>query len=151
MTTTRYVPCVYDEVADQVRRYEATGGAEGFHFEGYPCIVLTTVGARTGFQRKVALIRVEAGGDYCVVGSMGGQPRHPDWVHNLRTNPNVQLQDGPKVFDLVAREVAEDQRSLWWGRAREVYPTYDDYQARTERVIPLFVLRAANDPSDARH
>jgi deazaflavin-dependent oxidoreductase (nitroreductase family) len=145
VTARRYVPCIYDEVAEQVRRYEATGGAEGLYFDGYPCVVLTSIGARTGFQRKVALIRVEADHAYCAIGSMGGQPEHPDWVHNLRANPNVRLQDGPNVFDLVAREVREEQRALWWGRACEVFPTYEEYQARTDRVIPVFVLDSAAD------
>ena len=85
-------------------------------------------------------MRVEHDGTYAVVASLGGAPKHPVWYHNLIASPAVKLQDGPNVFDLIAREVHGDEKTLWWARAVEAWPAYDQYQARTERVIPLFVL-----------
>jgi deazaflavin-dependent oxidoreductase (nitroreductase family) len=127
-------------VADQVRQYESTGGTEGGTLEGKPCIILTTRGRRTGKVRKSPLMRIEREGSYAVVASLGGAPKHPVWYLNLLAHPDVTLQDGPEVHDLRAREVAGDEKALWWSRATEAWPPYDEYQSRTTRVIPLVVL-----------
>jgi deazaflavin-dependent oxidoreductase (nitroreductase family) len=135
-----YEPSPWEPIAEQVELYERTGGAEGADFMGGPCIILTSVGAKSAKLRKTPLIRVTDGTSYVVIGSMGGAPTNPQWVHNLRAEPAVQLQDGPTVHELVAREVDGDEKATWWRLATEVWPDYDTYQSSTERVIPLFVL-----------
>jgi deazaflavin-dependent oxidoreductase (nitroreductase family) len=135
-----YAPTPWGPVADQVALYERTGGAEGAEFMGGPCIILTSRGARTGKVRKTPLIRITDGTNYAVIGSMGGAPTHPQWVHNLRAEPHVRVQDGPVVSDFTAREVTGDEKAHWWKRATQVWPDYDTYQSSTDRVIPLFVL-----------
>jgi deazaflavin-dependent oxidoreductase (nitroreductase family) len=126
-----------------VRQYEATGGKEGGTLEGKPVIILTSKGAKTGKLRKTPLMRVEHDGRYAVVASLGGAPKHPVWYHNLVANPDVTLQDGPKVFDFRARELTGDEKAEWWARAAEAWPDYDKYQTSTDRLIPLFVLEPA--------
>ena len=107
---------------------------------GMPVIVLTSRGAKSGKLRKTALMRVEHDGQYAVVGSLGGAPKHPVWVNNVRKEPRVELQDGPQKNDYVAHETSGEERDLWWKRAVEAYPDYADYQKKTDRVIPVFVL-----------
>jgi deazaflavin-dependent oxidoreductase (nitroreductase family) len=103
-------------------------------------VVLTSVGAKTGKLRKTALMRVEHDGVYAVVASLGGAPKHPVWYYNLKKNPHVELQDGPEKHDYIAREVFGDEKALWWERAVETWPPYADYQKKTSREIPVFVL-----------
>jgi deazaflavin-dependent oxidoreductase (nitroreductase family) len=126
--------------ADQVRLYEDSGGTEGTTLQGKPVIILTSKGRHTGKIRKTPLMRVEHGGKYAVVASLGGAPRHPVWYYNLVANPDVTLQDGPNVYELHAREVDGEEKRTWWTHAVEAWPAYDDYQKRTDRVIPVFVL-----------
>jgi deazaflavin-dependent oxidoreductase (nitroreductase family) len=135
-----YEPSPWEPVADQVALYERTGGAEGADFMGGPCVILTTKGAKTGKLRKTPLIRVTDGESYVVIGSLGGAPTHPQWVHNLRATPLARLQDGPTLHDCTVREVVGDEKSRWWKLATSVWPDYDVYQQSTDRVIPLFVL-----------
>lgn len=141
-----YEPSPWQPVADEVERYERTDGAEPSELVGEQWIVLWTLGARSGKVRKTPLVRVADGeGRYAVIGSMGGAPTHPQWVHNLRARPIARVQDGAVRRDYAAREVEGDEKATWWARATEVWPAYDDYQARTDRQIPLFVL----DPVEA--
>jgi deazaflavin-dependent oxidoreductase (nitroreductase family) len=126
--------------ADQVRLYEESGGTEGTTLQGKPVIILTSKGRHTGKIRKTPLMRVEHDGQYAVVASLGGAPRHPVWYYNLVANPDVTLQDGPNVHDLRARRIDGEEKATWWARAVAAWPAYDDYQKRTERVIPVFVL-----------
>ena len=126
----------------QTELYEATNGQEGGDLRGKPVIVLTSVGARTGKLRKTALMRVEHEGDYAVVASLGGAPKHPVWYYNLKTNPRVELQDGATKRDYIAREVTDEEKAVWWERAVEAWPDYAKYQTKTERQIPVFVLEA---------
>ena len=135
-----YEPSPWDFVVEQVRQYEATGGKEGNLLEGKPCVILTSRGRRTGKLRKTPLMRVEHDGTYAVVASLGGNPKHPVWYFNLKEHPDVTLQDGDRVMDLRAREVEGDEKREWWGHAVAAWPAYDDYQARTDREIPVFVL-----------
>ena len=136
-----YEPSPWEPVATQVEQYEATGGVEGGEMQGAPCVIVSTLGARTGNQRKTPLIRVEHEGSYAAVASMGGAPQHPVWYHNLVAHPDmVTVQDGPTVLDCVAHEATGDEKAEWWARAVEVWPSYDEYQARTDREIPLLVL-----------
>ena len=140
--TGEYVPSPAGWVRDQVDTYERTGGREAntLRDTGLPVVIVTTVGNKTGKIRKLALMRVEHDGHYALIGSMGGAPKDPVWVHNLRANPDaVMIQDGPEPFDASVREVDGDERELWWKRAVDAYPPYAEYQRRTERRIPVFV------------
>ena len=138
--TGEYEPSPSTWVRDQVDLYEKSGGTDGTTMRGLPVIVMTSVGAQTGKIRKTPLMRVEHDGTYAVVASLGGAPKHPVWYHNLVANPHVELQDGPVKKDYQAREVFDDERETWWGRAVDAFPDYASYQTKTERVIPVFVL-----------
>lgn len=142
-----YEPSPEQWVRDQVEEYEGSGGTKGTTIRGMPVVVLTTRGAKSGKVRKSPLMRVEHDGVYAVVASMGGAPRHPVWYHNVVADPRVELQDGPVRRDMTAREVTGEEKALWWGRAVEAYPDYADYQEKTERRIPVFVL----EPASAAH
>jgi F420H(2)-dependent quinone reductase len=120
--------------------YESTNGRQGGDLRGRPIIVLTSLGAKTGKLRKTPLMRVERDGIYAVVASLGGAPKHPVWYYNLKKNPHVELQDGPAKRDYTARELSGDEKRVWWERAVEAYPDYANYQKKTERQIPVFVL-----------
>jgi len=135
-----YQPSTQQWVRDQVEQYEASGGTEGTTLRGMPVVILTTVGARSGGLRKTPLMRVEHEGRYAVVASLGGAPKHPVWYFNVLADPQVELQDGPVRQDMTAREVTGEEKALWWHRAVAAYPDYADYQAKTEREIPVFVL-----------
>lgn len=135
-----YAPSTSDWARKQAELYEASGGTEGADLRGMPVIVLTTVGAKSGLLRKTALMRVEHEGVYAVVASLGGAPKHPVWYFNIVKQPHVELQDGPVKKDYTAREVTGDEKALWWERAVAAYPPYADYQEKTDREIPVFVL-----------
>ena len=136
-----YEPSPWPPIAAEVERYERSGGTEPSDLVGDQWIVLWTLGARSGKVRKTPLVRVaDEQGRYAVVGSMGGAPTHPQWVHNVRARPVARLQDGAALHDLAVREVEGDEKAEWWARAVAVWPDYDAYQAATERSIPVFVL-----------
>ena len=126
----------------QAELYESTNGEQGGDLRGRPVIVLTSVGARTDKLRKTALMRVEHGGVYALVASLGGAPKNPVWYHNLKKNPHVELQDGATRRDYTAREVVGDEKARWWERAVEAWPDYAIYQTKTDRQIPVFVLES---------
>lgn len=138
--TGEYAPSTSAWARKQAETYEATGGESAGDLRGKPVIVLTSIGARTGQLRKTALMRVEHDGEYAVVGSKGGAPEHPVWVHNLRKNPHVELQDGAEKHDYLVREAEGADRDVWWERAVAAWPDYAEYQKKTDRVIPVFVL-----------
>ena len=138
--TGEYEPSPTDWARKQVEQYESSGGLEGTTLRGMPVVVLSSVGARSGRIRKTPLMRVEHGGRYAVVASLGGAPKNPVWYYNLRANPHVELQDGPVKRDMTAREVSGQEREQWWERAVEAYPDYADYQKKTDRQIPVLVL-----------
>lgn len=140
-----YEPSPWGPIADEVERYERTGGTEPSDIVGEQWIVLWTLGARTAKVRKSPLVRVADGeGRYAVIGSQGGAPTHPQWVQNLRANPVARLQDGTEARDFIVREAQGEEKATWWERAVAVWPDYDAYQARTERSIPVFVLDPAS-------
>ena len=117
-----------------------SGGTEGTELKGKPVILLTTIGAKSGKVRKTPLMRVEHNGEYAVVASLGGAPKNPVWYYNVKKNPRVELQDGPIAGDYEAREVFDDEKAAWWERAVEAWPDYAEYQKKTDRQIPVFVL-----------
>ena len=142
-----YEPSPQPWVRDQVEAYERTGGAEAGTLldTGLPVIILTTRGNRSGKVRKTPLMRVEHEGRYALVASLGGAPQHPVWYYNLKADPEaVTVQDGPSVIDMTVAEASGDERTLWWDRAVEAYPSYADYQRSTERRIPVFVATPRN-------
>ncbi|MGW0469440.1 nitroreductase family deazaflavin-dependent oxidoreductase [Streptomyces sp. NPDC003027] len=135
-----YEPSPTKWVRDQVELYESSGGTKGTTIRGLPVVLVTNVGARSGKLRKTPLMRVEHEGVYALVASNGGAVRHPVWYHNLVASPVVELRDGPKTQDMRARLVTGEERRVWWERAVAAYPDYADYQHRTEREIPVFVV-----------
>jgi deazaflavin-dependent oxidoreductase (nitroreductase family) len=137
-----YRPSTAQWVRDQVEAYEGSGGTAGTTLRdtGMPVVVVTNVGAKSGAVRKTPLMRVEHEGAYLAVGSKGGAPQNPVWVYNLRKNPQVVLQDGTQKWDMTARELSGEERAAWWERAVAAYPPYAEYQQKTERLIPVFVL-----------
>jgi deazaflavin-dependent oxidoreductase (nitroreductase family) len=137
-----YAPSPRDWVRDQVEVYERSNGrdANTLRDTGLPIVVVTMRGNKSGKVRKVALMRVEHGGEYALIGSVGGAPKNPVWVSNLRANPNeVIVQDGAEPLAVRVREITGDERARWWERALAAYPPYAEYQERTDRTIPVFV------------
>ena len=138
-----YAPSTAAWAREQAEAFEASGGAEAGELRGMPIIVLTSVGAKTGMLRKTSLMRVEHDGEYAVVASLGGAPKHPVWYWNLLKNPHVELQDMAEKHDYLARELSGEEKALWWERAVAAYPPYADYQVKTDREIPVFLLHRA--------
>ena len=137
-----YIPPKLDWVREQVELYESSGGTQGTTLRdtGLPCIIVTHKGRRTGGIRKIPLMRVKVGDAYVLVGSMGGAPQNPSWVANLRANPDVEIRDATEVFRMRVREVTDpDERQRLWAAAVEAFPSYDEYQAKTSRRIPVFL------------
>ena len=137
-----YIPASLDWVREQVELYESSGGTEGNTLldTGMPCILVTHTGNKTGGVRKIPLMRVEVDGSYVLIGSMGGQPKNPVWVYNIRAHPDVQIRDSTEVFDMRVREVTDEkEREALWAAGAAAYPPYDEYQSKTTRKIPVFI------------
>ncbi|ORV40469.1 nitroreductase [Mycolicibacter engbaekii] len=135
-----YAPSPLDWSRANAEKYMASGGTEGTEMKGKPVVLLTTVGAKSGKLRKIPLMRVEHEGQYAIVASLGGAPKNPVWYYNVAANPRVELQDGPVTGDYEAREVFGEEKARWWERAVEAFPYYAEYQEKTDRQIPVFVL-----------
>lgn len=140
--TGEYEPSPSDWAREQAEKFEQSNGQEANTMKGKPIILLTTKGAKSGKLRKTPLMKVEHDGEYAVVASLGGAPKHPVWYHNIVKEPHVELQDGPDKKDYTAREVTGDEKAAWWDRAVEAWPDYAEYQKKTDRQIPVFVLTA---------
>ena len=140
-----YEPSPEQWVRDQVEAYESSGGARGntLRDTGLPVVIVTSVGARSGKLRKTPLMRVEHDGSYALVASQGGAPKHPTWYFNLVAHPEIELQDGPAPQSMTVRLLDGDERATWWDRSVAAYPSYADYQARTQREIPVFLAEPA--------
>lgn len=141
-----YEPGTSQRSRAQVAEYESSGGTRGTTLHGRPVVILTTIGSRSGKLRKIPLMRVEHDGEYLAVASLGGAPRHPVWYHNLVADPRAELQDGPQRWDVVARELSGEEKAIWWERAVAAFGPYADYQARTDRDIPVFLLTRSPVP-----
>lgn len=137
-----YEPSPTGWVREQVELYESSGGTQGTTLRetGLPVILLTTRGAKSGKLRKTPLMRVEHEGRYAAVASVGGAPKHPVWYFNVQADPKVELQDGPAKQDMTAREITGAEKAEWWERAVAAFPPYAEYQKKTDREIPVFVL-----------
>ncbi|MDZ7929481.1 MAG: nitroreductase family deazaflavin-dependent oxidoreductase [Rhodococcus sp. (in: high G+C Gram-positive bacteria)] len=141
--TGEYEPSSSDWAREQAELYENSGGTEGTMMNGMPVVLLTTKGNKSGKLRKSPLMKVEHDGEYAIVASLGGAPKHPVWYHNVKAEPLVELQDGPDKHDYIAREVTGDEKAVWWERSVAAYPDYAEYQKKTDREIPVFVLSRA--------
>jgi deazaflavin-dependent oxidoreductase (nitroreductase family) len=129
-----------DWVRELTQRILEQGTTDGLDYLGYPLVLFTVTGARSGKKRYVPLMRVEADGKYAMVGSNGAGPKNPSWHYNVKANPTVTVQDGEKVVTLTARELDGAERAEWWKVAVEAYPPYAEYQTQTDRQLPVFVL-----------
>ncbi|OPX05240.1 nitroreductase family deazaflavin-dependent oxidoreductase [Mycobacterium sp. AT1] len=138
--TGDYEPGSLDFAREQAEMIERTGGADGSTWQGHPVVVLTSVGAKTGKLRKTVLMRVTHNGQYAAVASRDGAPKHPEWYWNLLRQPHVELRDAATRRDYTATLATGADRDTWWERAVVAWPLYADYQARTTRQIPIFVL-----------
>lgn len=139
---SEYVPSPRQWVAEQVERYEGSGGTEALTLRdtGLPVIIVTHRGRKTGAIRKTPLMRVVDGNNYILIASQGGAPEHPLWYHNLKADPNVEIRDKAEVYAMRVREVVDpDERQRLWDIAVEAYPPYQEYQEKTDRLIPVFV------------
>ncbi len=137
-----YIPPALDWVREQVELYESSGGTKGTTLldTGMPCIIVTHMGNKSGAIRKIPLMRVKVDEAYVLIGSMGGQPKNPVWVYNLRANPDVEIRDATEVTKMRVREVEdEDERARLWAASVQAYPPYEEYQAKTTRKIPVFL------------
>jgi deazaflavin-dependent oxidoreductase (nitroreductase family) len=143
--TGEYEPSASDWVREQVETYEESGGTKGntLRDTGLPVVLVTYLGRKSGKLRKIALMKVEDGGRYALVASKGGAPENPEWFYSLRDNPTVMIQDGPEPHDFSVRIVDGDERASWWEKSVAAYPSYADYQEKTDRTIPVFVAEPA--------
>jgi deazaflavin-dependent oxidoreductase (nitroreductase family) len=139
-----YEPSPFQWVRDHVDQIQRSGTTDGIRMHGRPTVLLTYRGAKTGKIRKAPLMRVEHDGRYAIVASKGGAPTNPQWYSSLVAEPVVMLQDGTVTREYRAREVFGEEKAIWWRRAVDAYPDYADYQRRTERQIPVFVLDPVN-------
>ncbi len=142
---SEYIPSTSEWVADQVELYEGSGGTDGLTLRdtGLPVIIVTNKGRKTGAIRKTPLMRAVDGNNYILVASRGGAPKHPVWYHNLKADPNVEIRDETKVYSMRVREVVDHaERQRLWDIAVKAYPPYQEYQERTDRVIPVFLAEA---------
>ncbi|GGL10655.1 nitroreductase family deazaflavin-dependent oxidoreductase [Streptomyces flaveus] len=142
-----YEPSPSGWVREQVELIESSGGTQGTTLmdTGMPVVLMTTRGAKSGKLRKTPVMRVEHEGTYAAVASLGGAPKHPVWYYNVKADPHLELRDGTVVKDMTAREVAGEEKAVWWERAVAAYPPYADYQKKTDREIPVFVLEPVDN------
>ena len=142
---SEYIPSTREWVRDQVELYEGSGGTEGLTLRdtGLPVIIVTNKGRRTGAIRKTPLMKAMEGKSYILVGSQGGAPKHPRWYHNLKADSNVEIRDETEVYSMRAREVVDPiERQRLWDIAVKAFPPYQEYQAKTDRIIPVFLAEA---------
>src|SRR6478735_11466073 len=148
MPETDFIPSPTGWVRKQVETIEKTGDTRSVHVQNRPVVMLTMRGAKTGGIRKVPLMRVEHDGVYAAVASKGGAPEHPKWYRNVLKNPVLDLQDDDRTWTVRARELEGAERDEWWPRCVEAFPPYADYQVKTDRLIPVFVLEPVEQPTD---
>ncbi|TWP36649.1 nitroreductase family deazaflavin-dependent oxidoreductase [Leekyejoonella antrihumi] len=136
-------------VKAQLEKVDAAGTTEVVDINGMSVVIYTIRGAKSGKLRRVPLMRVEHDGTYAAVASKGGAPQHPAWYHNIKAHPEVEVQDGSSHADAVAREIDGAERDEWWQRAVKAYPPYAEYQTKTDRQIPVFLIEPAQAATSA--
>ena len=137
-----YIPSPRDWVREQVELYESSGGTKGTTLRdtGLPVIIVSHTGNKTGAIRKSPLMTVKDGNNYVLVGSVGGAPKDPEWVHNLRAKPSVEIRDKTVLQAMRVREVTDEtERARVWMLAVAAFPPYADYAKKTTRKIPVFI------------
>ncbi len=142
---SEYIPSPREWVADQVELYEGSGGTDGLTLRdtGLPVIIVTNLGRKTGAIRKTPLMRAVDGSNYILVASHGGAPKNPRWYANLKAEPNVEIRDETQVHSMRVREVVDSaERKRLWDIAVAAFPPYQEYQNKTDRVIPVFLAEA---------
>lgn len=127
-------------VKAQLEKIDEAGTTEAVDINGMSVVVFTIRGAKSGLLRRVPLMRVEHDGVYAAVASKGGAPEHPAWYHNVKANPQVEVQDGAQRRDAMARQIEGAEREQWWERAVAAFPPYAEYQTKTDRQIPIFLI-----------
>ena len=130
-------------VLEHLERYIATDGEDGHMWRGTPTLLLTTTGRKSGRGITTPLIYGTHEGNCIVVASRGGAPDHPHWYYNLSANPSVRVQVAADKFNATARTANPEEKSALWQLMAGIYPPYDEYQAKTERVIPVVILERA--------
>lgn len=146
--TGEYVPSTSEWVRDQVAEFEASDGQRANTLPDHPewpIVVITSVGVKSGALRKNPVMRVEHDGVYAAVASKGGHPENPEWYHNFLAHPEVELQDGAEKHTYRARVAEGEERALWWERSVAVFAPYAEYEQKTDREIPVFVLERVED------
>ena len=138
--TDEYVPSAEGWVREQVEKVTEAGTTAAVDIKGMPVVLMTMRGAKSGKIRKVPVMRVEKDGVYAAFASLGGSPKHPVWYFNLQKDPKVTLQDGEATLEYVAREIDGAEYDEWWERGVDAYPPYAEYQTKTSRKIPIFLL-----------
>ena len=140
--TGEYEPSTSDWARENAEEYMQSGGTRGAELNGRPVILLTTVGAKTGKLRKTPLMRVERDGSYAIVASLGGAPKNPVWYHNVKANPEVQIQIGARKRKMIAREASPQEEAQLWPKLEAMYPEFAEYRARCEGVrhIPVLIF-----------
>ena len=137
---SKYIPSPLKYVRDQVELYETSGGTEGTTMQGLPVVIVTHRGWKTDAIRKTPLMTVKDGPNYVLIASQGGAPKHPLWYHNFKANPEVEIQDGPTLISMKVEEIEDPiERERLWALSVEAYPPYDEYQQKTDRLIPVFL------------
>ena len=137
---SKYIPSPLKYVRDQVELYETSGGTEGTTMQGLPVVIVTHKGWKTDAIRKTPLMTVKDGPNYVLIASQGGAPKHPLWYHNFKANPEVEIQDGPTLISMKVEEIEDPiERERLWALSVEAYPPYDEYQQKTDRLIPVFL------------
>jgi len=123
-----------------IEEFRANGGTVTGTFAGRPLLLLTTTGARSGERRTTPLVYSRDGDRYVIIASMGGAPKHPAWFHNVVANPEVTLEVGTETFVARAAVAEGAERDRLYAAQAEMMPAFNDYAARTTRVIPVVVL-----------
>ncbi|MDA0596748.1 MAG: nitroreductase family deazaflavin-dependent oxidoreductase [Chloroflexi bacterium] len=144
---SKYIPSPANWVAEQVELYEGSGGTQGTTLKdsGLPVVIVTLRGRKTGAVRKTPLMRAVDDGNYILVASMGGAPKNPVWYYNLKADPNVEIRDETNVFDIRVREISvSNEKQRLWDIAVAAYPPYQEYQDKTDRVIPVFIAEQSS-------
>jgi len=131
---------VNDFNANIINEFRANGGKVGGPFEGAPMVLISTTGAKSGQRRTNPLVYTTDGDRVVVVASKGGAPSNPDWYYNLKANPDVTVEIGEETFEATAEEVTGDERDRLFNAQADVMPGFKEYEAKTTRRIPVFVL-----------
>ncbi len=130
--------------AQIVAEFRENDGKVGGMFEGAPMLLLHHIGAKSGTERVAPLVYLPVDGDYAIFASKGGAPTNPDWYHNIVANPDIKIEVGTETVDVNARVLSGDERSEIWERQKELMPGFADYEAKTDREIPVILLEPAS-------